>query len=240
VQYEIYSVAAGDETVHCRGEAVFSAQPAPARLDLDALRRAVTQARLDSAEVYRICATMGLHYGPAHQSVAAIHIAETQVLADLRLPVSAEDVRHRFVLHPSLMDGALQASLGLFVDLHDIPTKPWVPFSLEGVRIFRPCTSEMVAWVRRSSGGIPGDRSLRVDADLCDLDGNVAVQVQGFVSRALDGDARAVAQSGTAHRLHLRPRVVHQPAAFDGVFYESLIADVANRKVSVDEAVDLG
>src|SRR5262249_16234421 len=108
VDYEIYSVEAGQETLHCQGQAVLSSQPTPARPDLEYLRRQMGQGRLDAADVYAILARMGLNYGPAHQGITVIHLGEKQAFAQLRLPEAVETDRHAYVLHPSLMDSALQ------------------------------------------------------------------------------------------------------------------------------------
>ena len=222
VDYEIYSMEAGQETVHCQGHAVFSRQSTPARLDLEQLGRQMRQGRLDAADVYAVCATMGLEYGPAHQGITAVDLGEKQLLAQLRVPAVVETDQQAYVLHPSLMDSALQASIGLIVDLDHVPTRPPVPFAMESLRIVSACTQGMVAWVRDSSGSKPGDRTIKVDIDLCDLQGNVCVQMRGFTSRVLEGDA----QSTQPH--------------FDAGWDESLIAEVANRRVSVDAAVELG
>jgi acyl transferase domain-containing protein len=165
---------------------------------------------------------MGLEYGPAHQGITAVDLGEKQLLAQLRVPAVVETDQQAYVLHPSLMDSALQASIGLIVDLDHVPTRPPVPFAMESLRIVSACTQRMVAWVRDSSGSKPGDRTIKVDIDLCDLQGNVCVQMRGFTSRVLEGDA----QSTQPH--------------FDAGLYESLIADVADRRVSVDAAVEFG
>jgi len=145
VDYEIYSIEAEQETLHCQGQAVFSRHFAPARLDIEQLRRQMGQGRLEAADIYAICARMGLHYGPAHQGIATIHLGEKQLLAQLRLPAVVEAKQHEYVLHPSLMDSALQAAIGLVVDLNHVPTKPSVPFAVESVRIVSACTKDMVA-----------------------------------------------------------------------------------------------
>jgi hypothetical protein len=189
---------------------VFTRSLEPVRLDLDGLRRQMTRGRTEAAAVYARCDAIGLHYGPAHRGITSIHQGESQLLAELRLPAGLE--QHHYVLHPSLMDSALQASLGLFVDWNAAPGKPPVPFGLASLRILSPSTRDMFAWVRYS-------QNRNVDIDLCDTQGTVCVQMRGLASRALDGS---------------------KPSRFDDAFYETLIADVVNQKVSVDDAAALG
>jgi acyl transferase domain-containing protein/enoyl-CoA hydratase/carnithine racemase/aryl carrier-like protein len=244
VGYEIYSIEAEKETIHCQGQAVFSCQPAPARLDIEQLKGQMEQGRLEPSEVYAAFAKMGLNYGPAHQGILAIYRGEKQVLTQLRLPAIVETSQHEYVLHPSLMDSALQASIGLLVDLNHVPSKPSLPFALESLRIISPCTREMVAWVRYSEGSKSEDKVAKLDIDLCDQEGNVCVQMQGFASRVLQGEIKSThtrtIRKTTNQLARDKAKFIEGNSPFDSNFYQKLIADVLNREVSVDEAVKLG
>ncbi|HEX6159481.1 MAG TPA: polyketide synthase dehydratase domain-containing protein, partial [Thermoanaerobaculia bacterium] len=222
VRYEIRS-GDEDETVHCRGEAFFREASAPARLDLESLRRQMTE-RVEASALYALCDRMGLHYGAAHRGITEIDLGTDQLLAQLRVPESIAPGQLDFVLHPSLMDSALQASLLLFVDRHDVPANPPVPFAIDSVRIVAAPAAEMLAWVRQPEAG-------KVDIDLCDASGNVCVQLRGLASRLLDGGVRSQASA---------PRIpIKSNASFDDAFYETLLADIVNRKVSIEEAAEL-
>jgi len=96
----------------------------------------------------------------------------------------------------------------------------------------------MAAWVRLSEGSRPEDKITKVDIDLCDQQGNVCVQVRGFASRILHSDEKAQTATLAEPTDHLLP--FKETSPFDRVFYQTLIADIVNRNVSVDEAVELG
>jgi acyl transferase domain-containing protein len=182
-------------------------------------------------------ANVGLHYGPAHQGIVAIYLGEKQLLAQLRLPPVVETRHERYVLHPSMMDSALQASIGLVVDSNHIPSKPSIPFLLESARIVSACAKEMVAWVRYAEGSQPEDKTIKLDIDLCDLQGVVCVQMRGFTSRGLESEVTSRHLQNILPDDH--PNSIEN-ATFDDAFYQKLVADVMNRKVSVAEAVELG
>ena len=78
-------------------------------LDVAAVRERCTEVR-SAEQVYHAFAAMGLAYGPGHRAVSELAVGPQTAVARLVLPagIPAEG----FVLHPSLMDGALQASLG--------------------------------------------------------------------------------------------------------------------------------
>ena len=57
-------------------------------------------------------------------------MADLTILAKLILPSTVSNTGDQFVLHPSLMDAALQASLGLIINTGE-PVSPPLPFALE-------------------------------------------------------------------------------------------------------------
>ncbi|HKP94390.1 MAG TPA: beta-ketoacyl synthase N-terminal-like domain-containing protein [Fibrobacteria bacterium] len=214
--FEIGGAAGGESILHCQGRAAFIGGPRPARLDLAAIRDRMRRGPWESEAIYLAFARMGLHYGPGHKGLAAVHRGGDEVLARLRLPAGIGMAG--YTLHPSLMDAALQASVGLLDDLENLPHRPPLPFALASVRIYSPCTEEMSVWIRRSPDG------KGLDADLCDQDGNVCVGLRGFVSRTPSAPMpQSVGGSG-----------------FDESYYRNLIEDVLSEAVSIDEAIELG
>src|SRR5205814_478203 len=104
-----------------------------------------------------------------------IYVGDQQLLAQLRLPAVVDTSQREYVLHPSMMDSALQASIGLVGELTRGLRRPSVPFALDSLRIISACTRDMAGWVRRSKGSEPDGKTTKVDIDLCDQLGNVCV-----------------------------------------------------------------
>ncbi len=194
IDYEISSEDAEEEIVHCQGHAVWSACPPPAPVEIEQLRRQMGEGLLEPAAVYAGFARMGLIYGPSFQGITAIHRGAEQVLAEIRLPRSLEEAWGAYVLHPSLMDSALQAAVGLIGDLSELASEPRLPFALDLLRVVSPCTREMVAWVRHSPARTGGTKVVKLDVDLCDERGNVCVQMQGVTTRVLRHDQLLVVE----------------------------------------------
>jgi acyl transferase domain-containing protein len=198
------------------------------------------QSRWDTSYAYALLAAMGLNYGPAHQGITAIHLGEKQVLAQLSLPAVVKTSQPEYLLHPSLMDSALQASVGLIMnDVNQTPDKPYVPFVLESLRILSPCTGDMFAWLRYSQASTPETRTIKLDIDLCDHHGNICVQMRGFTSRPLEAERRPSPEKLTHISAHARSNGIKNGFSFDSIFYQKLITDVINHEVSVDNAVEL-
>jgi acyl transferase domain-containing protein/enoyl-CoA hydratase/carnithine racemase/acyl carrier protein len=217
--FEVYSddEGGGDEVLHCQGGCVVGERPEMPRLDLDGLRTQMQRPALDGGVLYPLFATLGLQYGPAFQGIVTVHQSEHQLLIELKLPEAAYRGAGDYVLHPSLMDSALQGSIPLINNAAEAAGKPTLPFALESLRILSACTERMVAWVRYSQGARDASPGLtKVDIDLCDTTGKVCVQMHGFSSRPME-DA----------------------APFDEAHYESVIAGILSNEISADQAVEL-
>ena len=193
IDFEIYSIKedaeGAKETVHCQGQAVSISKPAPVKLDPGNLKEQLQRGQLTSSGIYTAYSQLGLNYGPAHQGITTIYQGDRQLLAELDLSKVAEPGWDKYILHPGLMDSAVQSAIGFFHDLDQIPNRPSLPFALEAVRIFSACSKKMYAWVRYSPGNESNDRVTKLDIDLCDQDGKVCVQMQGFTSRELRTNA---------------------------------------------------
>ena len=182
--------AAGLRTDHASGHILFydgleDASQAEA-LDLDAVRASMQRAHWDATSVYDTYARVGIDYGPAHRGIVDLDSGEGQVLARLALPASLEgEDNAAFVLHPSLLDSALQAAIGLG-DRDAAPAEPMLPFALESLSILGPCPDRMLAFVRRSGADAADGSQLTLDLDLCDEDGVLCVQLRGFRARRFD------------------------------------------------------
>ncbi|MFZ5637099.1 MAG: polyketide synthase, partial [Pseudomonadota bacterium] len=220
VDYEIHG---DDSVVHGQGRVVVVPRPQRTTRDIAAMKARADGTTVGADALYAGLAGMGLHYGPAHRGIVALTTGRDEVFAHLRLPAPLVDGHARFGLHPSLADSALQACVGLVCDPQRLPERPLVPFALDAMRTLAPCEPEMTAWLRRAAGSRPGDRVLKLDIDLCDAQGRVCVEFRGFAARVMETGVGGMASDDD----------------FDLGHYERLVEDIANRRLSVDEAVAL-
>ncbi|WP_198291983.1 SDR family NAD(P)-dependent oxidoreductase, partial [Janthinobacterium sp. CG3] len=183
---EIYSEADGETVLHSAATGVPGAPAAAQYCDLAGARAACGVAELSAAQCYAMLGELGLEYGAAQRALAAVYVGEGQVLARLELPAAQAAQAHRYLLHPSLLDAALQAPIGLSLGVAD--AKAPLPFGLERIDILGECSTSMWALVRTSAGAQPGERVRRLDIDLCDPDGKLCVRLVGFASRGLSAD----------------------------------------------------
>lgn len=188
IGFELSSRVAGQASlVHGRGTASWGASDSPPRLDLAAIRAACAEP-LSAEQCYERFARLGFDYGPGLRGIQAVFADSEQVLARLSRP-AAGTADAGFVLHPAIMDSALQASIGLLSDASATDRSLPLPFALDAVEIHGPCPAQAWAWLR--SAGTAGDLR-KFDIDIADSQGRVLVRLQGLSSRI--SEPRAAAQ----------------------------------------------
>ncbi|MBJ9987818.1 SDR family NAD(P)-dependent oxidoreductase [Paenibacillus sp. S28] len=211
VAFEIYSEneADADElTIHSQGTAYFvQTDPGPAA----PVREIAEQAQLSrftAERCYAYLRSIGLDYGPALRGIAAVYPGkeDTELFAKLSIPESIRERNSPWVLHPAMMDSALQVGVlllnGFFQSQEEEPQTPgqmWLPFALDELLILQPCQDEMWARIRYSKDHHPLHQVRKVDLDWMDGEGNVCVSINGLSWRHSAGQqaARSKDTNGT-------------------------------------------
>ncbi|MCZ8519622.1 MULTISPECIES: SDR family NAD(P)-dependent oxidoreductase [Paenibacillus] len=173
-------------------------------LDLEALQIQCRESSVAAGPFYDTFQAMGMNYGPGHRGVEAVYTGSNQVLAKLSLPMSVLSTLEDYVLHPALMDSALQATLLLQPNAGKGPRNPVMPFALQEIDILGRCAPRMWAWIRTTGLGHRVDsgsegQTLKLDIDLCDEEGRICVSMRGFSLRTLAGEPSE--RSGQNNRL---------------------------------------
>ncbi|MGS5020735.1 SDR family NAD(P)-dependent oxidoreductase [Paenibacillus sp. JJ1683] len=251
IAYEIYSKSETVDTelvVHSEGSAAIAPLAEIPAIDIEGLLEQCNLGTYSSQQCYEAFAAMQVSYGLGHQGIEKIYTGVDQVLAKLSLPSSIYQTMGQFVMHPSLMDSALQASIGLMMDTYSaamsdgkVSIKPALPFALEELEVFSGCTSEMWAWVRNREGSRQDGPVQKLDIDLCDMQGNVCISMKGLTSRIAEGgtggsdeltisetlmlepvwEEQALVSGGTAPEYRQHLVILCEPAHISGEMIES-------------------
>ena len=148
-------------------------------LDLPALQSRC-QRQILASECYQRYRELGITYGPAFQAIEQLRGGEGEAIARFRLPsvVAQTQTEVGYVLHPSVLDAALHASIGLF---RERDRQLQVPFALSDLSIVGEVKASgwaRVAWRQGST-----EESL-LDIEVCDDEGRIAVRMSGLSTRA--------------------------------------------------------
>lgn len=182
LQFEIYS-GQESEMLHCQGQIRLLEKSSSIKLDLDLIKEEVQEGTLESNSIYAAYAKLGINYGPSHRGIKTIYQGEGELLAQLELPEGAEQGWDNFVLHPSILDSAVQSAIGFLEDISQTLESPQLPYALESIKIFSHCAKKMFAHISYPQGYGFNDPISKLDIDLCDEHGNICVRIKGFTSR---------------------------------------------------------
>lgn len=186
IVYEIYSEPEEldvEKVAYSHGIAVLRQFSEIPTLDVQALLAQCDQASFSSTQCYQFFSALGIEYDPWCRGIENIFIGKGRMLAKLHLPPSVAATRNQFVLHPSFLYSALQASAGLMMDFgKTVPSpgtwliNPDVALAMRKLEVFGTIASTMWAWVEVSNASHPGNEQLNID--LCDEQGNVYVRMK--------------------------------------------------------------
>ncbi len=192
ILYEVDSILQEEKyekQLHCTGFVELVEKENAKIQYISSIKNSCKKSKITSEQCYRYFEEMGIQYGIGHQAIDEIYRGEEQVLAKLTLPQILAD-EDSYVLHPSMMDAALQACLTLSIEydeetkMHKVQTDHlMLPYALEEMDIFSKCTPNMWAYIRYNTSS---GRIKKMDIDLCDQDGKVCVQMKGFSLRELE------------------------------------------------------
>ena len=225
IQYEIYTEPENGEdepVIHSQGVATFGTSDKRPFLDLTGLQATMTQQRLGSELYYDIFTRIGIDNGSGHQGIDSVYVGKNQALAKLSLPSSVVQTQNHYVLHPTMLDSALHASVGLneIINHKSKFINPYRPFALEALDIAGRCSASMWAWIRISDGGKAGNPEVKLDIDLCDDQGRVCSRMKGlkasWTKEERIGDDQAVERSIRYLRKHWEPHPLAPSKASDG------------------------
>ncbi|MCY7822955.1 amino acid adenylation domain-containing protein [Bacillus spizizenii] len=206
ITFDIYSTQeeGADPVIHSQGSAeLVSAVETPV-VDLDEISSRCGKRKMSPDQFYEEGRSRGMFHGSAFQGIKNVDIGNREVLAQLQLPENVSGTSEQFVLHPSIMDSALQtATICIMQELTD--QKLILPFALEQLEVIKGCSSSMWAYARLSDSHHSGDIVQKADIDVIDESGDVCVRIKGFSTRVLEGEVPSSKPSSRHERLMLEP-----------------------------------
>lgn len=205
IYFEIYSGNEQETTVYSQGHVVLTPRKLETVLDLVALRAECSAATLNTEECYAAFEMLGMEYGPFFRGIKKVYAGNKKVLAKIALPTLAEATLSEFYLHPSLLDAALQAMIGLQTSEGKIVSdlKPKIPFTLAQAEVYGPCTQNM--WVLITEEEDSNDVIQRLTITLCDNNGQPSMRFKGFAFRILSEAIRELTDPAISGTLLFEP-----------------------------------
>ncbi|WPB82687.1 SDR family NAD(P)-dependent oxidoreductase [Archangium violaceum] len=197
--------SAAEWQTHARGRVRRLLAPAPAPLDVQAIRARLSGPRIGAQWHYAQSARVGLHYGPSFQVLTELHVGNGEVLAAYT-GTATQAERDGYHANPTVLDGALQAASPLLADAAN--GRMYLPIAIGSVHVWRRLPERGLIHVRLL--GLHAQHAV-LDITVTGEDGTVSVQLKGCRLRGVDTRGDQAPQQLTAV-LRAAPRA-DEPAA---------------------------
>ena len=191
--------------LHAQATLVPGALPAAERIDTAAVLARCPHHRAEAPDGLRSPQEEHLDFGPRWRVLQSVAHGEGEGLAYLKLPDAFKsDLSAGYFLHPALLDLATGWAMRLITGYSS--DHLWVPVSYQSVKVHRPLPGTVWSWVRNAQDNRSDAPFAVFDVTLCDANGDVCVEVQGFsIKRLQEGGF-----SSSVNRLDARELVFEE------------------------------
>ena len=191
-RYQISSLNNQNELVtHSEGRIVFEnsrdASTENEHVSIEALQEKCHKT-IDRNQYYESFKKSGIVYGEAFQTIQELHVSDTYALAKLKIAPKLRADFDRYILHPSIFDGAMQTVAGLLATTN--AKDPYMPFAIDELEMIRPLTATcyVIAEFADSSNGVQSDIK-KFNIKIVNKKGALLVKVSNFYARAVRQEA---------------------------------------------------
>ncbi len=167
--FQIYT----DQGVHMQGKAVgVKEDQTPKQISFQSIQSRCHSQILREA-FYHDFEKQGIHYGRTFQCVHSLSYGIDEILAEIILSEGSEPLE-KYPLHPSILDGALQATAAFRKICNKVENETFIPFGMREVHICQPLKEHCFAYVHNMK---LVSEMLICDIYLVDGEGNVLVEL---------------------------------------------------------------
>lgn len=137
--------------------------------------------KLDPNEIYNRFYELGLQYGSSFQTIKELTLNHTEAISSLQLPEHLEKNFEKFIMHPSILDGAIQTAFTLLIEESE---NLYLPFSIGKISVFKAlpklCKVYSVIEPGSQAAGSP-----KFQITMTDELGNIVLNIFNMTARAL-------------------------------------------------------
>ena len=137
----------------------------------------------DVDECYQALRNTGIDHKTAIRGASAIYQQQENVIW-VQLTDQGVGTATNSLLHPTIIDGALQAAIAVAL-LKQTSDAPFVPFSLQSLTAYRPCTGPLWARITEANNFDGGRGLLRFDLDIVNQSNQLVLTAKQFAMRLL-------------------------------------------------------
>ena len=173
---QIFSHDAKADTWQLHANAVIrSIQEAPTSTSLAEIQSRCNEMVTTDVHYQRL-AERGINFGPAFRGVSSLWLGKNEALAQIEAPESVGAEASSYLLHPAILDAALQTIASLLPS----GNKPFLPISIDTIKVFGRIPSKLWSHATLETGEHSNNELMTANLELYDETGNLLVAFDGF------------------------------------------------------------
>lgn len=183
VNFSVTTVTDKSVATHAQGKIILGdndREPAQISDSIDVIKNRCTKL-IATEELYNHFKVLGFDYGASNIVIKHLNVNETEGLAEIELPLHLTTTANQYVLHPSLLDGVLQAALALFT-IGNNEAKTYLPFSMGEILLYAAIPEHCYAHIIKDAS----KDAAKFQIQLRDINDNVLIEIKDFIIRSLD------------------------------------------------------
>ncbi|MCP4163877.1 MAG: hypothetical protein GY760_27770 [Deltaproteobacteria bacterium] len=189
VEFQVITKQQNENIIHTQGIIIYendlTNQEKPIKIDLNIIKSRCNKL-MKSEECYEAFDKMKFNYRVCFQTIKELYFNKTEALSLIKLPEELSADFNKYILHPSLIDGAFQTLLGLTNIKKTVTRGGFLPFSLNEIKILNPLSETLYVYLTHSDNN-PADESKfqKYDITIMDKDGSILVIIKEFSVKKL-------------------------------------------------------
>lgn len=144
---------------------------------------------VDDKWCYAMFKKIGMNYGVGFKAIKEVHQGLGEVIAHVEMPTLESECSKNYILHPSIIDAALQTVIVLMGGKDETTGKTYLPFSMDEIKIYDSTCEAYWIYTTNSSTDLSNLTFVKSDISIADQSGKILVEIKGFSVRAYNGQA---------------------------------------------------
>lgn len=174
IKFKIISQEGTSTALHCQGSAYLKREDCSERkvLNIDKLKNKL-QNEWNQEQHYHNFVMRGMKHGKSMRSIQKLYTGRNDALGYIELPDVIQSSRKDFVLHPAILDGALQTVIGVESAVLSDHNKIFLPFEIQKVTLYDMLPDKLYSYAVKTA-------EQEFTVQLTNLSGKVVVKLAGL------------------------------------------------------------
>lgn len=184
----VTSIQDGKWKKHAEGSLKESQEKIPCRVKLEKLK---TKGGQNTGKLYQYKENQSIYVGPRWNVIQKIEFYEEGALVHLKIPDAYIGDLNWFVIHPSLLDCAMNAMI------QEVGEGLYLPWGYKKMNVYTRLPKECYSFIQRTDHGKENAEAASFDVTIVDIEGNVLVKAEEYmVKRVHQRDEMLYYQNG--------------------------------------------